>query len=68
MAGTILSILSQSRTGSPGHLARFAGHAQRISHAVSIPNGKPRPFSPILQLALEQYLRGLNPEREAPAI
>src|SRR6266487_351351 len=37
----------QSRTGSPGHLAviQMVGSLSRIS--VSIPNGLPRPFSPM---------------------
>ncbi len=36
---------SQSRTGSPGHLATVYKHWWHQIFHVSIPNGKPRPFS-----------------------
>ncbi len=35
----------QSRTGSPGHLARHSPPLALLTYLVSIPNGLPRPFS-----------------------
>src|SRR6266571_5213454 len=41
-------MMFQSRTGSPGHLAGKGGSLLVHAETVSIPNGLPRPFSPII--------------------
>ncbi len=58
----------QSRTGSPGHLARFQGNSGDYQWAVSIPNGLPRPFSHQMVRTLQDTIQSFNPERAPQAI